>query len=53
MLETIDFSATDAVAKRIHLPSYSQIRPHLVQPAKDAIKVVNSLSPAISAWRGK
>ena len=50
MLEPLTFSATDAVAKRIN---YSQIRPHLVQPAKDAIKVVNALSPAISAWRGK
>ena len=52
MLETLSFS-TDAEAKRIRLPSYSQIRPHIVQPAKDAIKVINSLSPAISAWRGK
>jgi hypothetical protein len=48
MLETSDFS-TDAEAKRFNLPSYSQIRPHLIQPAKDAIKVINALAPAISA----
>jgi hypothetical protein len=50
MLETFDFSH-DAHAKGIRIPSYTQIRPHLIQPAKDAIKVINSLSPAISAWR--
>jgi hypothetical protein len=38
-------------AKGITLPSYAQIRPHLVQPAKDAIKVINALAPAISAFR--
>jgi hypothetical protein len=55
MLEstTPNFSPTSAEAKRLSIPSYSQIRPHLVQPAKDAIKVINGLSPAISAWRGK
>ncbi len=37
-------------AKGITLPSYAQIRPHLVQPAKDAIKVINALAPAISAF---
>ena len=38
-------------AKGITLPSYAQIRPHLVQPAKDVIKVINALAPAISAFR--
>lgn len=52
MLETLDFSH-DADAKRIRLPTYTEVRPHLVQPAKDAIKVINSLSPAIGAWRGR
>lgn len=52
MLElTPSFSSTDADAKGLSLPSYSQIRPHLVQPAKDAIKVINALSPAIAAFR--
>ena len=37
-------------AKGITLPSYAQIRPYLVQPAKDAIKVINALAPAISAF---
>lgn len=50
MLETPSFS-TDAEAKCVRLPSYTQIRPHLVQPAKDAIKVINGLAPAISAFR--
>jgi hypothetical protein len=48
-------AATAAVAapdaKGITIPSYAQIRPHLVQPAKDAIKVINALAPAISAFR--
>jgi hypothetical protein len=35
-------------AKGITIPS---IQPHLVQPAKDAIKVINALAPAISAFR--
>ena len=43
--------ATAAEAKGITLPSYAQIRPYLVQPAKDAIKVINALAPAISAFR--
>ena len=47
----LDFSAHDADAKHLKLPSYAQIRPHLVQPAKDAIKVINALAPAISAFR--
>jgi hypothetical protein len=49
--ETTDFSSTEAEAKQLSLPSYSQIRPHLVQPAKDAIKVINGLAPAIAAFR--
>ena len=56
-----DASTTDGIvaataastpdAKGITIPSYAQIRPHLVQPAKDAIKVINALAPAISAFR--
>lgn len=46
--EQFDFSVE---AKRVQLPCYSQIRPHLVQPVKDAIKVINALAPAISAFR--
>lgn len=42
---------TAADAKGLTIPSYAQIRPHLVQPAKDAIKVINALAPAISAIR--
>jgi hypothetical protein len=51
MLETLDFTYAAAEAKCVRLPSYTQIRPHLVQPAKDAIKVINGLAPAISAFR--
>lgn len=47
----LDFSTHTADAKHLRLPSYSQIRPHLVQPVKDAIKVINGLAPAISAFR--
>jgi hypothetical protein len=47
----LDFSAHETDAKHLKLPSYSEIRPHLVQPAKDVIKVVNALAPAISAFR--
>ena len=43
-------AATAAEAKGITIPSYAQIRPYLVQPAKDAIKVINALAPAISAF---
>jgi hypothetical protein len=48
----MDF-ATSAVAddKSLHLPSYTEIRPHLIQPVKDAIKVINELAPAIAAFR--
>lgn len=44
-------AATETDAKGLTFPSYTQIRPHLVQPAKDAIKVINALAPAISAIR--
>jgi hypothetical protein len=48
----MDFAADSATdAKGIKLPSYTEIRPHLVQPAKDAIKVINGLAPAIAAIR--
>ena len=50
MIEPLDFS-NDAEAKHLRLPTYTQIRPHIIQPAKDVIKVINSLTPAISAWR--
>ena len=46
-----DTAAADTDAKGLTFPSYTQIRPHLVQPAKDAIKVINALAPAISAIR--
>jgi len=35
-------------AKALKLPSYSEIRPHLIQPAKDAIKVINAVCPKLS-----
>ena len=41
------FSA-ESDAKSLKLPSYSQIRPYLVQPAKDVIKVINATCPKIS-----
>jgi hypothetical protein len=55
---TPDAATTDGIAaaaatpdaKGITIPSYAQIRPYLVQPAKDAIKVINALAPAISAF---
>jgi hypothetical protein len=50
-MNSSDFSTDAAEEKNLQLPSYSQIRPHLVQPAKDVIKVINSLAPAISAFR--
>jgi hypothetical protein len=43
MNKPISFSEAEAEAKL----SYSQIRPHLVQPAKDAIKVINAICPKI------
>ena len=39
---------TDADAKSFNMPAYSNIRPHLVQPAKDLIKMVNATCPKIS-----
>ena len=50
-MNSSNFSSDAPEAKCLRIPSYSQIRPHLVQPAKDAIKVINSLAPAISAFR--
>ena len=46
----MDFASDSAPdAKGLKLPSYTEIRPHLIQPVKDAIKVINALAPAISA----
>ncbi len=45
MNSSISFS--DAAADSKGLPSYSQIRPHLVQPVKDVIKVINATCPKI------
>ena len=45
---SISFSDAGVDAKGIKLPSYSQIRPHLIQPVKDAIKVINATCPTIS-----
>ena len=50
-MNSSDFSTDAAELKCLSIPSYSQIRPHLVQPAKDVIKVINGLAPAISAFR--
>ena len=50
-MDSANFSTEAAELKCLGIPSYSQIRPHLVQPAKDAIKVINGLAPAISAFR--
>ena len=36
-------------AKSIMLPSYSQIRPHLIQPAKD---VINKSAPVVRGRDG-
>jgi hypothetical protein len=41
------FSFSDVEVDAKALPSYSQIRPHLVQPAKDIIKVINATCPKI------
>lgn len=43
-----NISFSDAADSKA-LPSYSQIRPHLVQPAKDVIKVINATCPKISS----
>jgi hypothetical protein len=37
-----------AEPKYFKMPSYSDVRPHLVQPAKDLIKVINATCPKIS-----
>lgn len=42
------FASEYAEAKSLKIPSYSDIRPHLVQPAKDVIKVINATCPKIS-----
>jgi hypothetical protein len=39
----ISFSDAEVDAK----VSYMQIRPHLVQPVKDGIKVINAICPKI------
>lgn len=31
----------------LKLPSYQQVRPHLVAPVKDVIKVINATCPTI------
>jgi predicted transcriptional regulator len=41
------FSSADDDTKTLNFPSYSQVRPHLVQPAKDLIKVINAVCPKI------
>jgi hypothetical protein len=42
-----NISFSDAETDSKALPSYSQIRPHLVQPVKDVIKVINATCPKI------
>ena len=44
---TISFSDAELASKALKLPSYSQIRPHIVQPVKDVIKVINATCPKI------
>lgn len=50
-MNPISFADAEPEAKgiKLPLPSYSQIRPYLVQPVKDAIKVINATCPKISA----
>mgnify|MGYP006879090511 CR=1 FL=1 len=48
-MNPITFADAEPDAKGIKLPSYSQIRPYLVQPVKDVIKVINATCPKISA----
>ena len=43
----LSFSDSGVDAKAVKLPSYSEIRPHLVQPVKDVIKVINATCPKI------
>jgi hypothetical protein len=45
MNSSVSFSDAETNSKA--LPSYSQIRPHLVQPVKDGIKVINATCPKI------
>lgn len=45
MNSNLSFSESSAETKA--LPSYSEIRPHLVQPVKDIIKVINATCPKI------
>lgn len=47
-MNPVSFSDAESDAKSFTLPSYSQIRPHLVQPVKDVIKVINATCPKIS-----
>jgi hypothetical protein len=42
-----NMSFSDSEADSKGLPSYSQIRPHIVQPVKDVIKVINATCPKI------
>ncbi len=44
---TISFSNASVDAKGVKIPSYSEIRPHLVLPVKDVIKVINATCPKI------
>lgn len=44
---TISFSDAEVDSKTLALPSYSQIRPHIIQPVKDVIKVINATCPKI------
>jgi hypothetical protein len=46
-MDPISFADAESDAKGI-IPSYSQIRPHLIQPVKDVIKVINATCPKIS-----
>jgi len=47
-MNPISFANAESDAKSLRLPSYSQIRPHLVQPVKDVIKVINATCPKIT-----
>lgn len=45
MNTSISFSDAETESKA--LPTYSEIRPYLVQPVKDIIKVINATCPKI------
>lgn len=47
MNSNLSFSDSGLDAKAVKLPSYSDIRPHIVQPVKDVIKVINATCPKI------